>query len=62
MRPPCYECPDRAVGCHGKCERYIGWSEEYKKDKEPERSEKRVRNLGRSYASERYRRLTGKKD
>lgn len=19
---PCYECPDRYVGCHAKCERY----------------------------------------
>lgn len=23
MRQPCRGCADRAVGCHGKCERYI---------------------------------------
>lgn len=22
MTPPCKECEDRAVGCHGKCEKY----------------------------------------
>lgn len=22
---PCYKCRDRAPGCHGKCEKYIGW-------------------------------------
>ena len=26
MKPPCKGCEDRAVGCHGKCERY----EQYK--------------------------------
>ena len=22
MQVPCLDCPDRAVGCHGKCEKY----------------------------------------
>lgn len=22
---PCYLCPDRAVGCHGRCERYAAF-------------------------------------
>lgn len=22
MTSPCYKCPERRVGCHGKCERY----------------------------------------
>ena len=21
-KSPCYKCPDRAIGCHGKCEKY----------------------------------------
>jgi hypothetical protein len=21
--PPCLDCPDREVGCHSKCEKYI---------------------------------------
>lgn len=27
MQVPCLDCPDRAVGCHGKCERYKAWQE-----------------------------------
>ena len=23
---PCYKCVERAVGCHGWCDRYIGWT------------------------------------
>lgn len=22
MTPPCNNCPDRHIGCHGKCKRY----------------------------------------
>ena len=25
---PCYQCPDRESGCHGKCERYAKFQEE----------------------------------
>lgn len=25
-RPPCYECPERHVGCHSKCPRYGDWA------------------------------------
>lgn len=25
---PCYECEDRSVGCHSKCEKYKQWAEE----------------------------------
>lgn len=24
---PCAECPDREIGCHGKCEKYKAWRE-----------------------------------
>lgn len=27
-RSPCKECPDREIGCHGKCEKYLAWKEE----------------------------------
>ena len=27
--PPCEkDCPDRAEGCHGRCERYAAWRKE----------------------------------
>ena len=25
---PCYECPERAFGCHGGCKRYLQWKSE----------------------------------
>lgn len=27
-KPPCKDCTDRQVGCHGKCEKYIQWKTE----------------------------------
>lgn len=27
---PCYHCPDRHIGCHGQCEKYI----EFRKKRE----------------------------
>lgn len=32
--PPCKDCPDRKVGCHSVCEKYIEWQ----KDNERTRS------------------------
>ena len=25
---PCKDCPDRYVGCHSKCDKYIKWKEQ----------------------------------
>ena len=25
---PCYECPDRTIGCHGDCEKYEDYTTE----------------------------------
>lgn len=25
---PCKDCPDREVGCHSKCSRYLNWKEQ----------------------------------
>lgn len=33
MLPPCKDCPARAPGCHGKCEKYaefVSWNEEHR--------------------------------
>ena len=32
--PPCKDCPDRAVGCHSICEKYITYDKANKKLKE----------------------------
>ena len=31
MNPPCKNCKDRTVGCHGKCEAYQALDKERKK-------------------------------
>jgi hypothetical protein len=28
MRPPCKDCPDRHIGCHSKCEKYLAFRRE----------------------------------
>ena len=30
---PCKDCPDRAVGCHGKCEKYLTAQREHEKER-----------------------------
>lgn len=27
MNGPCLDCPDRVIGCHGSCEKYIAFKE-----------------------------------
>ena len=39
MKVPCKDCPNRQVGCHSTCEKYI----EYKKESDRLREERRVR-------------------
>ena len=34
MECPCRACSDRTIGCHGKCEKYIQWSQEQEKLRE----------------------------
>lgn len=31
---PCLGCPDREIGCHGNCEKYISFTEENEREKE----------------------------
>lgn len=37
MNPPCHNCPDRKVGCHDACPRYLGWKREHDAKREAER-------------------------
>lgn len=43
---PCYECEDRAVGCHATCEKYINWRKEYDKLKKVYKKQKKQRTDG----------------
>ena len=34
VQAPCKDCPDRAVGCHGTCEKYAEYKEACKMQKQ----------------------------
>lgn len=40
MKAPCKDCPDRQVGCHSTCEKYI----EFKKEADEQRQERIARS------------------
>lgn len=41
-KPPCKDCPERTVGCHAKCEKYIVWKEKDSQIKEANRGVSRA--------------------
>lgn len=43
MDGPCYNCPERRVGCHSGCERYQAWRQGYDAEQEAKRREKQQR-------------------
>ena len=43
MDGPCYNCPERRVGCHSGCERYQAWRKGYDAEQEVKRREKQQR-------------------
>ena len=38
MQPPCKDCPDRFLGCHSTCEKYIAY-DKYRKEMLAKRAE-----------------------
>lgn len=52
----CYECKNRTIGCHAKCEKYILQKAEYDKEQE------KIRNMKRDiYCLTAFRPLRGNK-
>lgn len=43
--PPCKDCPNREIGCHSKCEKYIQFKNDLKKDKAKEKAEKKMESF-----------------
>ena len=62
MRPPCYNCQEREVGCHSRCDKYKEWTAQLEKSKESKRQEQRLRDLEFNYKKDKHRRLTGKRN
>lgn len=50
--PPCHNCTERCVGCHGKCERYQSWNAEHIERNRQERTAKERENMLRGYYCE----------
>lgn len=52
MKPPCKECPDRVLGCHKTCEKYLAYREQL----DAERAQKTTENDSNYYRMQtRYR-------
>ena len=49
---PCYNCTERCIGCHSKCEKYQSWSAAHIAQQQKIRSEQEKDNLYRSYIAE----------
>ena len=43
--PPCKDCPNREIGCHSKCKKYIQFKNDLKKDKVKEKAEKKMESF-----------------
>ena len=46
---PCKDCPDRHIGCHSDCERYLAWRKVY-----DERNSKVFNERSKSRAVDKY--------
>jgi hypothetical protein len=49
---PCFNCPDRCAGCHGKCERYAEWHNNHVDEQRRIRTIQEELNTMRSYKVE----------
>lgn len=43
-KPPCKDCPDRAVGCHGYCEKFLEYSKIHMAEIERDNRERYLTN------------------
>ena len=64
MKVPCLDCPDRHLGCHSSCERYIHYQRRHQEVKEQIYNAKAVENewwMFRNEAKEKIIRSKGTK-
>lgn len=60
MKAPCKDCPDRQVGCHSTCEKYITFAKEKRQQNETIKKAKHEENLKFSRMAKKYARLDKK--
>ena len=51
MDGPCWNCPDRQVGCHSTCPHYIAWREKKDEQNALIQAERESRRIGGSISS-----------
>ena len=60
-KSPCLACPDRYVGCHSKCERYMAFKDEKKEENAVRRKQANENRIQNEIERDRIRRAaTGK--
>lgn len=61
-KAPCQDCKERTATCHTDCEKYAVRKTEYNAQREAEKNQRKLYTTHRGYASDRYHRLTRRKD
>lgn len=54
-KAPCKDCPDRKVGCHSECKKYIEWKQIHDREVEAVKKQRDIEIMN----VERIRRITG---
>lgn len=57
MKSPCYNCPDRHIGCHATCERYLAARAEQDAINERVNAQRQTVRTAEDWRTENIRRL-----
>ena len=59
--PPCLDCPDREIGCHSRCEKYIQFRNDLDAHKAEIEDNLRIERMVDSYQAEAVLKVKGRK-
>ena len=54
LKAPCQDCPDRYLGCHDSCQKYISFRKQLTAYNEKDQKERDARRYDRYYARKRH--------
>ena len=60
-KAPCKDCPNRQVGCHSTCEKYIEYKKESDRIREEKHAQNELKQFDRERSQQRYKRLRNSK-
>ena len=61
LKPPCKNCKDRDLGCHGKCKAYIKWAKDREEAREKDRCNRVIDFTLRKLKRERWKKYDSNK-